>query len=78
MTAIIATFVSVLLIIPVIILSFISEAIIHITSAFTGTEYVDCFAIEMRHCYERGGEFYIPDSTIKSAESYDEVLVRND
>ena len=72
MTAIIATFVSVLLIIPVIILSFISEVIFHITSAFTGTEYVDCFAIEMRYCYERGGDFYIPDSTIKSVESYDE------
>ncbi len=69
MTAIIATFVSVLLIIPVIILSFISEAIIYITSAFTGTEYVDCFAIEMRYCYERGGDFYIPEPPIKPSES---------
>ena len=71
-TIIIAIF-TIMFFIPGLLLGLISVVIINVVIAYTGTDYFDCWLIAREYCYEEGGEFYIPESTIQLSEGYREA-----
>ena len=56
--------------IPLFFLLLISIPFIHIWIGYTGTDYFDCWLIEMDYCWEEGGVYYIPESPIEPSEGY--------
>ena len=70
MNTIIAIFVVVIFFIPVLVISLISAVILNVVIAYTGTDYFDCWLIEIDYCWEEGGVYYIPESPIEPSEGY--------
>ena len=69
MNTIIAIFVLLIFSIPILVLSVVPALLINILIASTGTDFFDCWVVELDYCYEEGGEFYIPEPPIKPSES---------
>ena len=73
MNEIIAIFVALIFFIPILVLSVVPALLINVVIAATGTDYFDCWVIELDYCYEEGGEFYTPELTIKPSEGSEET-----
>ena len=69
MNTIIGTFVLLIFSIPILVLSVVPALLINVVIAATGTDFFDCWVVELDYCYEEGGEFYIPEPPIKPSES---------
>ena len=68
-TIIIAIF-TIILFLPALFLSVTAAVLINIWIGYTGTDYFDCWLIEIDYCWEEGGVYYIPESPIEPSESY--------
>ena len=73
MNEIIAIFVALIFFIPILVLSVVPALLINVVIAATGTDYFDCWVIELDYCYEEGGEFYTPELIIKPSEGSGET-----
>ena len=69
MNTIIGIFVLLIFSIPILVLSVVPTLLINVVIAATGTDFFDCWVLELDYCYEEGGEFYIPEPPIKPSES---------
>ena len=73
MNEIIAIFVALIFFIPILVLSVVPALLINVVIAATGTDYFDCWVIELDYCYEEGSEFYTPELIIKPSEGSEET-----
>jgi len=73
MNTIIGIFVLLIFSIPILVLSVVPALLINILIASTGTDFFDCWVVELDYCYEEGGVYYIPESTIKPSEGSEEM-----
>ena len=70
MNTIIVAIFTIILFIPALVLGLISVVIINVVIAYTGTDYFDCWLIEIDYCWEEGGVYYIPESPIEPSAGY--------
>ena len=70
MIAIIIGIFTIIFFLPGLVLILISAVLLNIGIAYTGTDYFDCWVIEIDYCWEEGGVYYIPESPIKPSAGY--------